>query len=225
MKKAFATGLIILLPIAITAYIIVGLFNFFTDPFTQIVEQFLLTFEVVKDADLRHHALLVGAIARIIVVVFLVFLIFLLGFLARRFFFNQIASLVNKIVAKIPVVKTIYGVLSEATKAMLKPGQKAFKETVLVPFPHKDTRGLGFVTGVRPEGLKKVLDENNLAVFVPTAPHPISGYILFAPKSELIEVPLTTEETFAFMISCGMTVPPETTSSGTTLKDSTKPSY
>jgi len=203
MKKAFATGLIIPLPIAITAYIVLWILDFFTEPFTHLVEQLFINQEGAQ------HKLLISFVSRITMLVALCFVILLLGFLARRFFFNQLMAISQRIIAKIPVVKTIYNIISEATKAMFKPGQKAFKETVLIPFPHKDTRSLGLVTGVRPEGLSKVLAENNLCVFVPTAPHPTSGYVLFAPKEELIEDPITTEETFDFLISCGTTFPPE----------------
>jgi uncharacterized membrane protein len=202
MKKAFATGLVILLPIAITAYIVMWIVDFFTEPFTHFVKQIFISY-----SGGRGHELLIAFISRVVILIILAFLILLLGLLARRFFFNRLLALSERIFAKIPVVKTIYNILSEATKAMLKPGEKAFKETVLIPFPNKDTHALGFVTGQVPEGLNKVLGENNLSVFVPTAPHPISGYLLFAPPRELIKVPITTEETFTFLISCGMTHP------------------
>ncbi len=209
MKKYLATGLIILLPIGLTLYLVLWLFDLLTQPFVGIVERFILAYESVRGINLAHHEMLVTLLSRVIVLVVLLIVIFLLGLLGRRLFFNQMVSLSQNIFTKIPIIKTIYGLTSEVTKAFLKPDQRTFKETVLIPFPNNDTHALGLVTGEAPAALRKVIGDAELSVFVPTAPHPISGYILIAPRKQLIPVDITTEETFRFLLSCGVAVPEE----------------
>jgi uncharacterized membrane protein len=197
MKRAFITGLIILLPIAITVYIVLWIVDLFTEPFSRFVEP--LFFQHPGNVP----PLIVAIVSRLVILLILACVILLLGFLTRRFFFHQFVLFSEKLIAKIPIIKTIYTIASEATKAVLRPGQKAFQRTVLLSFPLPHTSTLGLVTGKPPAELQGLLSKEHLTVFVPTAPHPISGYLLFVAEKDLIPVPMTTEETFAFLISCG----------------------
>jgi uncharacterized membrane protein len=205
MKKDLAAGLIILLPIVLTLVIVIWLFDFMTQPFIGIVEKAVSAFETSQGVDLSHHETLVAVTSRIIILIALFILIYLLGLIARKFFFHHLIEFSKKIFAKIPLIKTIYNLAYEVTHAVFKEGEKTFKQTVLIPFPHKDTHALGLVTGEIPPALRKVVKEAELAVFVPTSPHPISGYVLLAPRDQLIGVDITTEEVFRFLISCGVT--------------------
>ncbi len=204
MKKYISTGLIILLPIALTLYLVFWLFDILTDPFIGVTEKMIVAYEQAKGVDLRNHEVLVAVISRIFIFIVLIFFIFVLGFVGRKFFFKQLVGLSQKILKKIPVIKTIYSITSDVTSALLKQGEPTFKGTVLIPFPYKETYTLGLVTGEVPPGLRKVLKEVELSVFIPTAPHPISGYILMAPRSQMVPVDVTTEEAFRFLLSCGV---------------------
>lgn len=205
MKKDLVAGLIILLPIVLTIIIVVWLFDFMTEPFIGIVEKGVLAFETSQGLDLSHHETLVAVISRIIILIALFILIYVLGFIARKFFFHRFIEFSKKIFDKIPFIKTIYNLAHEVTHAVFKEGEKTFKQTVLIPFPHKETHALGLVTGEIPPALRKLVKEAEVAVFVPTSPHPISGYVLLAPRDQLIGVDVTTEEVFRFLISCGVT--------------------
>ncbi len=205
MKKDLTAGLIILLPIVLTIFIVVWLFDFMTEPFVGIVEKLILAYEKSQGIDISHHDIFVTVISRIIVLVALFLLILVLGFVARKFFFHHLIAFSKKIFNKIPFIKTIYTLTYEVTHALLKEGQSTFKETVLIPFPHKETHALGLVTGEAPPALRKLIKDAELAVFIPTSPHPISGYVLLAPRDQLITVDITTEEVFRFLISCGVT--------------------
>ncbi|MBS3904251.1 MAG: DUF502 domain-containing protein [Simkania sp.] len=212
MKNYLITGLIILLPIAFTLLIVIWLFDFLTQPFIGIIEPFILSYENTRGIDVSHHELLVTLVSRLIVLFLFLILIFLLGFFGQRFFFHHMVVLSQKILTKIPFIKTIYSLTHDVTKAFLNQGQPTFKETVLIPFPYRDTHALGLVTGDVPASLRNVLNETEICVFVPTAPHPISGYVLLAPKKQTIPVDMTTEETFRFLISCGIALPESTQS-------------
>ncbi len=197
MKKYLLTGLAILLPFVLTIAIIVYLFDLFTEPFLGIVQ------------SIFPNERISIFISRLIVFALLVLLIFILGFFARKFFFRALLNWSNALFSRIPFIKGIYKLTKDVTNAMFTEGKKTFKETVLIPFPSGDSHALGFITGEIPERLKQVLSETEVSVFVPTAPQPISGFLLLSPRKFLHPVDITTEETFKFLLSCGTFHPGE----------------
>jgi len=205
MKKYFSTGLVILLPFGLTVWIVHYLFDLFTNPLFNILEKITLRFEGVQ-GQLQHETL-VTFLSRIEALILTFFFIVALGYLALKFFFKAILKFTNETIFKIPVIGSIYRLTKDLTKAMLSTEQKTFKETVLVPFPSSETYSVGFVTSDVPEVLKKVIPGADVTVFVPTAPHPISGYVLFCTKSAVHSVDISVEETFKFLLSCGVIQP------------------
>ena len=208
MKKYLSTGLIILLPIALTAWIIAYLLELFSEPLYRITEKLVIWFETNQGWNLTHHETLVMIISRTIALIATFLLILGLGYLGRKFFFNAFLQIGNKIVARIPIVGTIYKLTKDLAKAMFSPDQKTFKQTILIPFPTEETRALVFITSDHiPPQIQEVIQDADLVDFVPTAPHPISGYLLFAPKSAITPVDISSEDAFKFLISCGIIHP------------------
>jgi len=207
MKKYFWTGLVILLPISLTLFIIFYLFDLFTAPFYKLIETLVLKYEATHQLQLLYHENLVIFLSRLIVLVLLVLLIFALGFLGQRYFFKQFLKFFNQIVLRIPFLGAIYRLTKDVTKAFFKADDKTFKQTVLVPFPTSDSKALGFITGNVPEPFKALAPEVDLSVFVPTAPHPISGFMLLVPKHLVSNLDISVEEGFKFLLSCGVIHP------------------
>ena len=201
------TGLIILLPFGLTVWIVKYLFDLFTNPLFNLLEKSLLWFEKTHGLSLLHHETLISFLSRIAALVLTFFIIVILGYLARKFFFDALLKLTNKLIIRIPLIGTIYRLTKDLTKAMLSTDQKTFKETVLVPFPSPETYSVGFITSNIPESLKKIIPQTDITVFVPTAPHPISGYVLFCAQKETLPVELSVEDTFKFLLSCGVIQP------------------
>lgn len=209
MKKHIFTGLIILLPIALTLMVIFWLFNLLTNPFSGFVQEMIKGYETLFGIDVAKHETITFIVSRIIVLILLFVLIFVLGFIGNRFFFRTLLEILDKIFLKIPVVKSIFKVTKEITQGFFSTEKKIFSKTVLVDFPHKDAKALGLVSGTVPTALQRYLDQESVSVFVPTSPHPISGFLVLCPKSKTIDLDLTTEETFKFLISCGVVFPGE----------------
>lgn len=211
MKKYFSTGLIILLPFGLTVWIVVYLFDLFTNPVFNILEKTTLWLEKTQGLTQLHHETLVTFLSRMTALILTFLFIIVLGYLARKFFFKDLIKLTNEIIIRIPVIGSIYRLTKDLTKAMLSTEQKTFKETILIPFPSSETYSVGFITGDVPDVLKKIIPSADVTVFVPTAPHPISGYVLFCSKSITPSVDISVEETFKFLLSCGMIQPGEPT--------------
>lgn len=201
MKKYLLTGLIFLLPIAITFWIFHFIFDLLTTPFIGLIQDALNAMGMFAP---MHPWLLF--LCRLIVLFLVIGLIILLGFVAQRIFFNWFVNLTQKIFLKIPIIKTVYKMSHEVIKSLFSPGVKPFKKTVLMDFPNGDSKALGFYTSDIPKTMVDLdeRDETHLqSVFLPTAPHPISGFLLITSRSKLKDVDISTEDVFKILVSCG----------------------
>lgn len=202
MKKTFLAGLAILLPIAVTIFLIFFVVDFLTAPFVDIVEDTLTRHGAIELKETHKYLLLF--VSRAIALVLLFFFIFLLGFLGRRLFFSWFIHLTHRIFEKIPIIKTIYRITKEVSDSFLSEKQKGlFQGTVAVPFPNEKTYALGLLAGKPPTKVSEK-KENLVSVFIPTSPHPVSGFIVMYNKDEVKETPFGTEDLFKFLLSCGM---------------------
>lgn len=210
MKHAFTTGLVMLLPIALTLWVISYLLDLFTSPLFHVVEEFLLQFGEKNHISWLHLSKTTAIISRLLALLLSLLVILGLGFAARRLFLDSVLTVLHRFIIKVPFIGTIYRLTKDLTKAMLGSDKKAFKQTVLIPFPGKNSSyTLGLVTGEIPPFIHFLIPDMNMTVFVPTAPHPISGYLLFCNRSSLQTLDISVEETFKFLVSCGTLYPCE----------------
>ena len=210
MKKTFWTGVAILLPFAVTIFIVVFLFDFLTDPFAGYVEKLLVHFLPPTDLPQTYHRLF-DFIGRLLSLIFLFFFILFLGFIARRFFFKWIITGVQKMLGKIPYIKRIYKLVNQVITSFIPAEKKeVFQGTVMIKFPHEEAHALGLLSGDSPGVVKKILGKEEMqSVFVPTAPHPISGFLIMLDKANIKKLDATTEDLFKFLFSCGIVEPGE----------------
>jgi len=202
MKKHLITGLAILLPIVLTLMVIFWLIDFFTAPFVPLVTSKIFN---------SHGILNTGStifISRMLALLFLSIFIFLLGVVARWFLIKNILSVANRILSRIPLIKTVYKVSRDIALALFSlDGKKAFKYPVMIPFPHQSTYTVGFQAGEVTEEILAVSKEPLVSVFAPTAPHPITGFIFFVPQKNVHKLNMTNEEAVKFIVSCGLIHP------------------
>ncbi len=202
MKKSFITGLVILLPLVLTAIIAIFLFDLFTTPFVPLVRSVLNHFFYTLPEEI------IVFFSRLIGLLLLFLLILVLGFITRHFFFNKLLKWGNRIVYRIPFVKTVYKLSRDIFSALFSPdGKQVFKETVIVPFPHKPHHCIGFSAGDIPEECEKKAGCPLVAVFTPTAPHPISGFLLLVPKKNVHPIKMSKEDAIKYLVSCGVVHP------------------
>lgn len=195
MKRTFFTGLIIFLPVAITFFLVRFVLDILTEPFIGIFEDLLNSHNYNSDLFLF--------LSRVLIIFLLFTFILLLGALARKFFFSYFVKLMNRLFAKIPIVKSIYRLTKEVVENLFKLDQTPFKKTVLMSFPHQKAKVLAFFTGRAPEVAEKITGTPLHSIFIPTAPHPISGFVLLVEENDFKEVDISTEDVFKFLVSCG----------------------
>ena len=208
MKKYFVTGLVILLPLALTVAILVFIFNLLTVPFLGIVKT------VFDRYDLFEHGFLFlnpdqfqNLIAQILILISLFFIAIGLGFIARWFFFKAFIKFAEFAVKRIPLVSSIYKVCQDIIKTIFTSKTKSFKQVVLIPFPSPETFSIGLITQEEISSLAGTPHEGAVAVFVPTTPNPTSGFMIMFKQSDLIYLDMKVEEAFKYIISCGVISP------------------
>lgn len=210
MKKYFLTGLMILTPLVLTIMLFGFVIDLFTAPFLGLVTGFLEQFK--GDHELLASEDVIRVIARVIILIVLCVVLFIIGALARWFFIRAFLNWGNKLLSKTPFIKPIYKVSRDVISALFSSttgGPKAFKRPVLVPFPSEASKCVGFEAGSVPPPCQDKVEEHLISAFVPTAPHPISGYLILIPESKVGKLDMTNEEAVKLTVSCGMIIPEE----------------
>ena len=144
-----------------------------------------------------------------LVLVVFVLLLYLLGkFLAAgigRVFWN----LLEQGIFRLPLVRNVYGSIKQVTDFMLSDRQLPYTRVVAVEYPRKGIWSLGFVTGESLPELQQAAGEPTLAIMIPCSPMPLTGVTITALKSEVVELNMSIDQAFQFVISCGVVVPPQ----------------
>ncbi len=195
LRRYFIAGLLVLLPIWVTLLIL----NFVVGLVDQSLS--LLPRETQPDVLLGVHIPGLGLL-------FAITIIFLTGMLVTNFVGNWFLNLWEGLLAKIPLVRSIYMAVKQVLNTMFTPGGESFRKVLLVEYPRKEMWAIAFQTGSS-FPIPKANDENEyLTVFVPTTPNPTGGFLLVVAKKEVIELKMSIDQALKYIISLGVVMPP-----------------
>ncbi len=208
MKRYFITGLVILLPVALTIAIVSFLFNLLTVPFLGMIKVFFGGHTLFTQGFLFLNAeQMQNLAAQLLILVSLLLLAFGLGFIARWFFFRTFLKCADYIVTHIPLVRTIYKTCQDVIKTLFTSDTNSFKQVVLVRFPNQDSLSLGLITWEEMPALADTHHADSVGVFIPTTPNPTSGFLIMYRPQDLIYLDMKVEDAFKYVISCGVISP------------------
>ena len=208
MRKHFITGLVILLPLAVTIAVIVFLINFLTGPFVDAVAKIVEHIPLFADGFLIFSSeQLVKYGSKVLILVALFFCTALLGMVTRWFFMNALISVCDKILHKIPIVNTVYKTSQDIIKTLFVSDKNSFKQVVMVPFPRPGVYVMGLIARESPPSCSKAVKEDLISVLVPTTPNPTTGFLLMFKKEDLIHLDLKPEDAIKYIVSCGVIIP------------------
>jgi len=196
LKKYLMTGLLIWVPLAVTLWVL--------DLIVTAMDRTLL----LLPSGWQPKQLLgfdipgLGLLLSLLVVV-------ATGMLARNFIGRQLLQWWEGLLARIPIVRSIYSSVKQVSDTMLSPKGNAFRQAVLVEFPQRGQWAIGLVVGAPGPALTRDLDEDLLTIFVPTAPNPTSGYTILVPPREVKQLDITVDDALKFVISLGVVTPVE----------------
>ena len=189
-RNYFFTGVVVLIPIGITLYFTLFLIN--------ISSKFL-----PKEINPNHY--LPYDIPGVEILISIVLITFI-GWLSLSFIGRKLLEVINKILKRIPILRTIYSALSQMTETFTKD-ESGKKNVVLIEYPRKGLWALGFATKDNTGEISDKTKKNLVNVFVPTTPNPTSGFLLMFPKEDVIYLDMTFEEASKFIVSAGTSDP------------------
>lgn len=208
MKKFFITGLVILLPVALTLAIVIFIFNLLTVPFLGMVKTVFERYDLFSHGFLFFDAdQLQTFVAQLLILACLFFITVVLGLIARWFFFRSLLKVAEYLVNHIPFVSTIYNTCQDVIKTIFTSKNKSFKQVVLVRFPNPHSYSIGLITREEIPCLQGTTHHDSVAVFVPTTPNPTSGFLVMYKQTDLIYLNMKVEDAFKYIISCGLLSP------------------
>lgn len=208
LRNSFLTGLVVIVPIWLTIYLIwtvVGWIDGWVLPF---VPSWYQPDAIVRrwfGPDFNVNVRGLG------VVFFLTFTI-LIGWLAKGFLGRTFLRWAESYVERLPVVRSIYNGLKQIAETVFAQAETSFDRACLVEYPRKGIWAIAFVsTTAKGEiNAKCPPDEQMISVFLPTTPNPTSGFLLFLPQSDIIELDMSVEDAAKLVISAGLVYPNST---------------
>jgi len=133
----------------------------------------------------------------------------LIGALTAGFLGRLVVRFYEGILARMPVVRSIYGAIKQIIETVLAQQSTAFRQAVLVEYPRRGLWAIAFITG-RTEGeVQNLTEQETINIFLPTTPNPTSGFLLFVPRRDVVPLSMSVEEAIKMVISGGIVTPPD----------------
>ena len=133
----------------------------------------------------------------------------LTGALTAGFVGRLVLRTGERVLARMPVIRNVYGVFKQILETVLAQQSQAFREAVLVEYPRRGIWAIAFITGRTEHEVQNITEEEVINIFLPTTPNPTSGFLLFVPKKELVPLSMSVEEAIKMVISGGIVTPPD----------------
>jgi uncharacterized membrane protein len=131
----------------------------------------------------------------------------LIGAVTAGLLGRLIRQLMEAIVNRLPIIRTIYNLIKQVTETALANRAQAFRECALVEYPRKGSWTVGFITGTTYSEFEALTGEEMVNVFVPTTPNPTSGFLMFIPRREVHILDMSVEDGIKLVISLGLVLP------------------
>jgi len=212
VRRRMLTGLLLILPVYVTYFVIKFLFGFVGGTLSPVIRKVLQFYGVALPRSSLDEFIItfLGLILTFISLYFI-------GIFAANFVGKSIITYFENLLTKTPIVKNIYSSVKQIIHSVSLPGKQAFKRVVLVDFPKEGTKSIGFVTGATQYNNEKKF----ITVFIPTTPNPTTGFLIFVTENDVMDSNLSVEEAFKTLFSGGVLAPKDIIASFKTANNDT----
>ena len=136
--------------------------------------------------------------------ILLLIICYFLGAAAKNYFGKMIIQTGNALIASIPLINKVYLGVQQVIDSVAGQKKRLFEQAVLLEYPKKNSYCIGFVTSETTGEIPRKINTDMVSIFVPTTPNPTSGFLLFLPKSEIIELDMSVETAIKTVMSAGV---------------------
>jgi uncharacterized membrane protein len=199
LKTSFLTGLVVAAPIGITVFLVWT--------FVDLVDDWVRPIVLQVTPRAWHQVLDSYAAIPGLGLLLAVAAVTLLGALTANIFGRTVVAWGDGVVHKLPIIGSIYKTLKQIFETVVNQTEETFKEVCLVEFPRKDCWCIAFVVGSTKGEIALKAEGDLVSVFLPHAPSPASGYLMFLPKEQVQILDMTVEEGIKFVVSIGIVTP------------------
>ena len=194
IRRYFIAGLLIWVPLVITVWVL----NLLVGMLDQILQ--LLPPQFRTENWLGVHIPGFGVAMTVLIVL-------VTGVLAANIIGQRLVVFWERILARIPVVNSIYKGVKQVSDTLFAPGGQAFRKALLVQWPREGMWTIAFLTGTPGGELLSHLKGDHLSIYVPTTPNPTGGYFVMVRRSDVVELDMTVDEALKYIISMGVVSP------------------
>ncbi|MDQ9168963.1 DUF502 domain-containing protein [Oxalobacteraceae bacterium R-40] len=194
MRKYFITGLLILVPLAITLWVL--------NLIISTLDQSLLLLP-----ERWQPRVLIGYEFPGVGTVLTLLVIFLTGLATRNIIGKQVVYVWELLLARIPIVNSIYSSVKQVSDTLFSSSGNAFRKALLVQYPRHGSWTIAFLTGTPGGDVKNHLQGDYVSVYVPTTPNPTSGFFLMMPRADTIELDMSVDQALKYIVSMGVVAP------------------
>lgn len=194
VRKWLLAGLLVLVPLAITVWLL----NWFIATLDQTLE--ILPASWHPDKLLGFHIPGFGVLLALAIVL-------IIGGVASNFLGKKLVSWWDRLLGRIPIVRSIYSSVKQVSDTLFSENGNAFRKALLVQWPREGVWTIGFLTGAPGGDVINHLHGDYLSVYVPTTPNPTGGYFVMLKKQDCIELKMSVDEALTYVISMGVVVP------------------
>lgn len=189
LQRVFVSGILVVVPVTVTLYVLYFLFQKIDGILSPLFLKYL-GFSIPG----------MGFIATLLV-------IFVIGIIARNVLGSRLFGLGELIFIRTPLVRAVYTAAKQLLEAVTSTERKTFNRAVMIEYPRPGMYTIGFASA-RTE-LRTGSDAKEMvAIFVPSTPTPVTGFVVMLPASEVHALAMTTEEAIKFIVSGGFATPP-----------------
>jgi len=196
-RASFLTGLVVIAPIGLTIWLMWTV--------TGWIDSWVLP---LVPTDLRPEQYIGINLRGVGVIIFLIFTV-IVGWMAKGLMGRSLLNWGESLVDRMPVVRSVYNGLKQIAETVFSQAESSFEKACLVQYPRKGIWAIAFIsTDAKGEIDAKIpIDGHLTSVFLPTTPNPTSGFLLFVPKTDVIELDMSVEDAAKLVISAGLVYP------------------
>lgn len=195
IRAYFFAGILITAPIGITLYLTWSIIDFF--------DRQVIPYLPAQYNPATYLPITVPGLGLILAFVVLTMIGWLTAGLMGRWFIR----LSENLLARMPVVRSIYSAVKQVLETVLSQRSDAFRQCVLVEYPRRGLWTIGFITGDTTGEVQNLNEDDLVNVYVPTTPNPTSGFLLFIPRRDIHILSMSVEEGFKMVVSTGLVTP------------------
>ncbi len=203
MRKYIIAGLLVWLPLAITIWVLLWLLGLMDGIFSWLLTITQAVLPAGADASIESLRHIPGLSVLVMVAVVL-----LSGVFVTNIFGQWWMRQWDRLMSRIPIVNAIYSSVKQVSDTLFSSSGNAFREAVLVQYPHAGSWTIAFVTGKPGAEVAAHLDGDHVSLYVPTTPNPTSGFFLIMPRSQVRPLQMSVDQALKYIISMGVVVPP-----------------